>query len=47
MAVLNITSESYEKEVVGSKLPVLLDFGPLVQILPPHCPGGRACGTGI
>ena len=26
MAVLNITSENYEKEVVGSKLPVLLDF---------------------
>ena len=26
MAVLNITSENYEKEVLGSKLPVLLDF---------------------
>ena len=26
MAVLNITSENYEKEVVGSKLPVLLHF---------------------
>ena len=26
MAVLNITSENYEKEVAASKLPVLLDF---------------------